>query len=417
MSRHPHRRGGGVPGDDVENSLRELLQDLEDEHLGDEEPAPTSRREARLREQSRQKSDKRQRRKSHHRSRALVITLISLVAVAGLVGGGLVFLQGPINSLIAAAQPDNYDGDGSGDASIVVNQGDTGSDIAAKLEDAGVVKSASSFYKYLVSLGQQPTFQPGSYSLRSQMSNSAALAALQDSANRSSRTVTIPEGYTVDQIFQRLETVGFDSADLTALRSDPQQFGIPAGATDLEGFLFPTTYTFDESASAKDAIQIMVNQTLKSLDALGVSADDRLRVVILASIVQKEAGSTADMPKVARVFLNRLSIGMDLQSDATVAYGANSTGTVWTTTEQRADASNKFNTYLFSGLPPGAISNPGQDALSAAVNPAAGDWLYFVVVNLQTGQTTFSATADEHAAAVAQLQQWCEVAANASYCS
>ena len=139
---------------------------------------------------------------------------------------------------------------------------------------------------------------------------------------------------------------------------------------------------------------------------------------MLASIVQREAGSNLeDFPKVARVFQNRLDQGMNLESDATVAYGTGNTHTVWTTDAERADASNLYNTYANPGLPVGPIGNPGDVAINAAIHPADGPWLFFVPVNLATGETVFSTTVDEHEAAVAQLQEWCAASEeNAAYC-
>lgn len=406
-------RGGSAEGD---HPLAGLLGELEEEAADSDQRHPLTRKEVRLREAEalhpHRKTPKR-------RGRGIAIFLTVLLGLGGLGAGVVVLLQGPLQSLLSLGESDDYDGEGTGSTTVVVEQGDSGLAIAKKLEAAGVVKSSSSFYSYLLALSTQPTFQPGTYVLATQMSNKSALAALLDDANRSTRSVTIPEGYSVDQIFSKLEDIGFDADQLTALRKDPQQFGIPSAAIDLEGFLFPATYAFDESTTAKQAIQTMVDRTFTSLDSLGVKTDDRLSTVVLASIIQKEAGAdTGDMAKIARVFLNRIAQGMLLQSDATVAYGAGSTGTVWTTSAQRADASNKFNTYVHKGLPPGAISNPGDDALDAAVNPASGDWLFFTVVNLQTGETVFSTDAAGHNAAVLKLSQWCqESAANAAYCS
>lgn len=413
--------GGGEPEDSLGGLLREL-DDREHLHGGTAETQPISRKEARHQAEARERSSGRGKR-GPRRHRGLGIFLIIVVVIAGLGGGVFALIQGPLqgpfNSLLALGESDNYEGDGTGQVTVVINDGDIGIDIAHTLADAGVVKSSSSFYKYLLALSKQPTFQPGSYNLRNQMSNTAALSALLDDNNRVARVITVPEGFTVDQIFARLETIGFAESELTTLRKDPQQFGVPSGAIDLEGFLFPATYTFDASTTAKQALQTMVTRTFTSLDKLGVAETDRTRVVILASLIQKEAGaSTSDMSKVSRVFLNRISDGMLLQSDATVAYGAGSQGTVWTTSAQRADASNIFNTYVHAGLPPGAISNPGDDALTAAVQPAAGSWLFFTVVNLQTGETVFSDDAAGHAAAVQQLQDWCKASdANAAYCS
>lgn len=387
-----------------------LLADLSHE---EEVRAPQSRRQAREQEQHAHRAAPRR------RGRGLAILLVVLLALGGLGAGVVVLLNGPFHSLLALGEPTEYTGDGTGSATVVIAQGDYGDDVAKALADAGVVKSSTSFYQYLLSLSTQPTFQPGTYALKQQMSNKAALAALLDSANKSTRSVTIPEGYTVSQIFDKLAGIGFSKDELTALDASPSQFGLPSTATSLEGFLFPATYDFDPATTAAQAIQTMVDRTRQSLTNLGVADADVLKTIILASIVQKEAGANlSDMAKIARVFLNRLDADMLLQSDATVAYGAGSQGTVWTTAAQRADSSNAYNTYVHKGLPPGAISNPGDDALDAALNPASGSWLFFTVVNLKTGETVFSNTADEHNAAVAQLTAWCAQSdENAKYCS
>ena len=165
-------------------------------------------------------------------------------------------------------------------------------------------------------------------------------------------------------------------------------------------------------------LQTLVDRQFEALDTAGVPADQRWKTIVLASIVQREAGSNLeDFPKVARVFQNRLDQGMNLESDATVAYGTGNTHTVWTTDAERADASNLYNTYANPGLPVGPIGNPGDVAINAAIHPADGTWLFFVPVNLATGETVFSTTAEEHEAAVAQLQDWCAASEeNAAYC-
>jgi UPF0755 protein len=150
----------------------------------------------------------------------------------------------------------------------------------------------------------------------------------------------------------------------------------------------------------------MVDRMFQSLDAAGVAPQNRWNTVILASIVQREAGLKDDYPKVARVFLNRLAQGWDLQSDATVAYGTGHTNRVETTDAERADASNPYNTYAHPGLPVGPISNPGDLAINAVQHPADGSWMYFVTWTLKTGETIFSTTQAEHDAAVAKWQQW-----------
>jgi UPF0755 protein len=127
-------------------------------------------------------------------------------------------------------------------------------------------------------------------------------------------------------------------------------------------------------------------------------------VVTLASLVQAEAATPEDMGKVAQVLDNRLASGMPLQLDSTVNY-ANGNGGVTTTAEDRANTS-PYNTYAHPGLPPGAIGNPGEEALRAVLNPTPGPWIYFVTVNPDTGETRFAVTAEEHAQNVALFRQW-----------
>jgi UPF0755 protein len=120
--------------------------------------------------------------------------------------------------------------------------------------------------------------------------------------------------------------------------------------------------------------------------------------------VQAEARLPEDFAKVARVIYNRLEDGQPLQMDSTVAY-ANDVYTVFTSDEQRA-VDSPYNTYLYPGLPPGPINSPGSQALEAALNPAEGSWRYFVTVDLETGETKYADTFEEHESNVAELQAW-----------
>ncbi|MFT4213085.1 MAG: endolytic transglycosylase MltG [Microbacterium sp.] len=355
------------------------------------------------------------------RRRLWIALAVVIVLLGGIAGGGLWAWDtygDKIRDVMGWSDSTDYeDGIATGSVTVTIVSGDTGATISESLYEAGVTKTSSAFYDYLISTAQNPTFQPGVYQLQQQMSSAAALTALMDSANKLTDTVVIPEGLGYEDALQRVaDATGLSYDDLLAEAADYTQFGVPAEAPSIEGFLFPATYTFDPDVTAHDAIARMVDEMFSRLDALGVAESDRLEVLTLASIVQKEAGSTDDMPKIARVFLNRIADGMPLQSDATVAYGAGLSGTVWTTEEERADTSNIYNTYVITGLPPGPISLPGEDAISAAINPADGSWLYFVAVNLQTGETVFSDTYEEHEAAVAELQAWCAESENAAYC-
>ncbi len=161
--------------------------------------------------------------------------------------------------------------------------------------------------------------------------------------------------------------------------------------------MFPATYTFDPGVTAHDAIKVTVDKMFEVLDSLGVAPENRLNILKMAALVQRESGpNVEDMYKIARVFTNRLEIGMLLESDATVAYGTGNTHTVWTTEEERQNPDNLYSTYFHPGLPYGPIGLPGEEAIKAAITPVDGPWLFFVPINLQTGETVFSETADQH---------------------
>ncbi|CAB4623021.1 unannotated protein [freshwater metagenome] len=284
--------------------------------------------------------------------------------------------------------------------------------------DAGVTKSFDAVYRLLLD-DSSIVFTPGSYTLKTQMSAASAIAILSDAANRITLKVTIPEGSVLTSTFAALsEATGIAVTDFEAASVDPTLFGIPAKAPSVEGFLFPATYEFDPTQDATSIIQTMVDEMNARLDALGVEPSKRYSVVTFASLVQREAGSnTEDFAKIARVFQNRLDADWNLESDATVAYGTGNLHTVWTTEDERADASNMYNTYVHKGLPVGPIGLPGEVALEAVLNPAEGPWFFFVPVNLKTGETKFSETTAEHDAAVQELRTWCSAsAANADYC-
>ncbi|MBN9172369.1 MAG: endolytic transglycosylase MltG, partial [Microbacterium sp.] len=175
------------------------------------------------------------------------------------------------------------------------------------------------------------------------------------------------------------------------------------------GWLFPARYTFDPGVTATQVIKTLVDRTVKSLDAQKVAVADRQRVLTIASIIQREAREEADFFKVSRVIQNRLDQGMKLQMDSTAQYGYGEMhdGTVSSSAAALKDQ-NGWNTYVITGLPQGPIASPGDQAIDAAVHPADGSWLYFVTVNLDTGETVFSTTYAEHEKAVQQWQQWCQ---------
>ena len=341
---------------------------------------------------------------------ALAIVFVLLGGAAGGAAWAWANYEDQIRKVMGWEIPIDYEGNGHGEASIVIRSGDGGQAISAALAEAGVTKTAEAFYKLLLVQDPQVVFFPGHYLLKLEMSAQAALDALQDPANKVELSVLIREGQMIDKTMSDLsEATGIPLADFEAAAVDPTVFGVPAEAPSLEGYLFPAKYVFDPDADAASVLQTLVNRTFQSLDAVGVAVEDRHRVLTMAALIQREAGSNPDdFYKVSRVFTNRLDAGWHLQSDATVAYGADTTHTVWTTPDDRADESNKYNTYANPGLPIGPIGAAGDLAIDAAMHPVDGPWFFFVPVNLETGETVFSVTQAEHERAVGQLRAWCK---------
>ncbi|KUF07205.1 ABC transporter substrate-binding protein [Leucobacter sp. G161] len=360
-------------------------------------------------------------RRSRKRGRIVISSV--LIVMLLLLAGGAAFVWNAYGDRISLAMgwtSNDYEGEGSGEVLLTITDGQYGADVAEALEQADVVKTSEAFYELLLQQPSEVSFQVGTYRLKQQMSAKAALAALTDEANRMELTVTIPEGTAaMDALELTAGVVDIPFEEFEAAAADPQAFGVPAEFPSLEGFLFPATYTFEPGATAESIIQTMVDRMWQALAEHGVADEDAWQVLTLAAMVQREAGSRLeDFPKVARVFLNRIDIDMLLQSDATVSYGTGNTHTVWTTDEERADKSNPYNTYANPGLPAGPIGLPGDTAIEAATNPADGPWIYFMPVDLSSGETEFAATLEEHERNVQRLDEWCttHAAEGGKYC-
>lgn len=357
------------------------------------------------------------------RKRGRIVIASVLVAMLLALGGGAAFMWNEYGDRISLAMgwtSNDYEGEGHGEVLLTISDGQIGSDVAAALANADVVKTSDAFYSLLLEQEEEVHFQVGTYRLKQQMSAKAALAALTDDANRMELTVTIPEGTAaLDALELTAGVMDIPFAEFEAAAANPAAFGVPAQFPSIEGFLFPATYTFEPGDTAETIIQKMVDRMWQALAEHGVAEADAWSVLTLAAMVQREAGSRLeDFPKVARVFLNRVDIDMLLQSDATVSYGTGNTHTVWTTPEERADKSNLYNTYANQGLPAGPIGLPGDVAIEAATNPADGPWLYFMPVDLSSGETEFAETLEEHEKNVERLSDWCTThkAEGGKYC-
>ncbi|HEY0117716.1 MAG TPA: endolytic transglycosylase MltG [Cellulomonas sp.] len=363
---------------------------------------PTPSRRSRHDDKNRRAHEKRQRR----RRTIIVLTLaIALVGGAGYVVWSVV--GGLFDGDSGTETVSDYPGPGHGDVQVQVAPGDTGAAIGATLEENGVVATASAFTAAYAANPSATSIQPGTYSMMLEMRASDAVNALLNIENRVSYKVTIPEGFTVAQIYDKIyEVTTIPVADLQAAAADTASIGLPAEANgNVEGWLFPSTYLVEPDATATSVLSQMTAKTVEVLTAKAVPNDQWQTVIIKASIVEREGKSAEDRAKIAQAIDNRIAQEMPLQIDATVSYGLGTPG-VPPTTAQTRDSSNPYNTYEFLGLPPGPIASPGEVSIDAVLNPTPGDWLFWVTVNLTTGETLFANNLDDHNANVDKLREW-----------
>ena len=348
------------------------------------------------------------------------IKKVALFIVAGLVVGVISYGWSQWRYL----QKVNPSGDPSAATTFEVRENDDLLIVSERLEAAGIVVDGGTFRRYVADEGGL-TVVPGFYTLRPRDHMGNLLRALRTSPAETFVKVTFPEGFTVSQMAQRLadEIPGFDAEAFMARALDPTSVPdtsyVPAGATSLEGLLFPDTYSFAVSEKPVQILKRMVDLMARvgrqeGLDdaptLLGLSPYE---VLIVASLIEREAKVAADRPKIARVIYNRLTLGMKLEVDASLFYGQD---------PQSEFAALKaidspYNTYLRNGLPPTPIANPGRASIAAALapapNPRANDpicrdipanspcaYLYYVLID-EDGNHEFSATLEQHEANIA----------------
>lgn len=346
-----------------------------------------------------------------HASGCLAVLLALAVLVAG---GFFAYSQGKDALEGWLAPPADYPGPGTGRVLVEVNEGESASEIAQALVAADVVKSTEAFTDAAKDNPQSRSIQAGTYRMQRKMSAAGALELLLDTDNLVSTKVTIPEGFTVDQVVERLAArSSLTTKKLKQALDHPGRLGLPPYAHGhVEGYLFPATYKVSPGDDAHDVLAKMVDRfkraagqvhLVRRAEKLGRSPHD---VVIIASLIQSEGRYEQDLPKISRVIYNRLAKDMKLQLDSTVHYVVGSQDSVSTTEEERA-VDSPYNTYQNKGLPPTPISSAGKKALHAALHPAKGPWLYFVTTNPATGETKFAKTYKEHLKHKKEFEQWC----------
>ena len=337
------------------------------------------------------------RRRRRRRNRGgFLAPLLAFIVLAGILGGGGYFGYQWVSGALV---PDDFTGQGSGDVVIEITDGQSASDVAEELQKKGVVASARAFTNAIGNAGKSASLLPGEYTLRKGMSAANAVKLL-DSGNQMLVHVTIKEGLRLsDTLTQLAQKTGKPEKDFVAAAKNTRALDLPSYAKGkLEGYAFPATYDFRPKSTPAEILSTMVERYKQAADDAGLEASAKTLgrsahdIMTIASIVQAEAGRHEDMPKIARVIYNRLSLKppMMLKMDSTLMYGLGKYRTSATAAELLSPT--KYNTYKYYGLPPGPISNPGDAAIDAALNPAKGDWLYFAATDPKSSVTKFATT-------------------------
>jgi UPF0755 protein len=364
------------------------------------------------------------RKEKKRRRRSFGALFISVLLLATL-GGGVYWGVGKVQEFFGA--PDYTSNPATVEVSVTVDPGDSTSVIGSKLYDKKVVKSAKAFVKAASADPKGNTIQPGSYKLFEEMPASLALAVLLDPAkNMVVNRVTIPEGMVTVDIYDKLsKATGIPVADFVEAGKDPVALGIDAswfapredGRTvikSVEGFLYPETYAFQPGLTAQEILTKMVGQFISVATDLKFAETVQATLhispyeaLIAASIAQAEAVDPVDFAKVAKVLYNRAYTGKFpcscLGLDSAVNYWLKIQGHAVTASEhltqaQLHDAANPYNTHDKPGMPGGAISNPGKEALQGAMAPVgAANVFYFMTIDTK-GTMGYATTAAQHQA-------------------
>ncbi|OGO50820.1 MAG: hypothetical protein A2148_03890 [Chloroflexi bacterium RBG_16_68_14] len=353
-------------------------------------------------------------------SSARAVPALILLGLAALLGVGIWLLSETPGTLVNEEPPRLGPTRQPGGETVIVQveQGDSARDVGEKLEDAGVIQSARLFRVLTSLMGVGDDLVTGDYEFERGETALSAVRRISQGVT-APLIVTIPEGLRAEEIGELLERRGVISADeFRRALGDEYQVSflaeLPPGA-GLEGFLFPATYGFSRETSGHQVVQQLLDafdqryreRLLPELAA--ADARPLYEIVVLASIVEREARVPEERPLIASVFLNRLELGLPLQADPTVQYAlGNDPESVrqfgyWKQELTLADllVASPYNTYVNVGLPPGPIANPGLDSLLAAVRPAETNYLFFVA--RPDGSHVFAETLEEHRRNVCEI--------------
>ena len=331
--------------------------------------------------------------------------LLSLLVVVVLVAGGAAaFAFYMVNRI-----QDPYKGFSEPERFVEIPSGTGTAEIRRRLVEAGVVSDDLAFRAALMWTGQSRALKAGEYRFDRPMSVVEVVEKLAR-GDVYGHPITFPEGLTIREMAEIVESHGFGKAEefIKAARDGSLVNDLDPAAKDLEGYLFPETYTLPRGTPVATLVSLMVDRFRDTYTALeakrGGQADLSTRqIVTLASLVEKETGKAEERPLVAAVYRNRLTRNMAMQADPTVVYALVKAGT-YDGNIRKGDLSfdSPYNTYKYAGLPPGPIASPGRAAIEAALAPADVEYLYFVSKN--DGSHAFAETLAQHNANVQEYQ-------------
>lgn len=269
---------------------------------------------------------------------------------------------------------------------FVIQKGASVREIGNSLKREGLIKDPVIFFVYIKFYGQDRKIQAGDYRL----SPSMTLAKIIDELNHGTldRWITIPEGYRAEEI-----------ADVLKENIPSYKESWRDALNDNEGYLFPDTYLIPRDAEIDMVVSIMRKNFHRKIQEIGLTSEDKnlQRIVILASLIEREAITDEEKPLISGVINNRLRRGMALDIDATIQYVKGKTGAWWPqiTTDDYKGVDSLYNTYLYPGLPQGPIANPGLEAIKAALNPQKHSYYFYIHA---AGKIYPAKTVEEHEA-------------------
>jgi UPF0755 protein len=352
----------------------------------------------------------RHRRRASFIRRLLIILLVIVVIIAVLIGIQQIVgrrLQAQRNSVTSVQQAEDWPGPGYGSVEFTVKKGESSSSIAQHLAKEGIVASASAFSGTVVSQGVESNLQPGTFTLKYRMSSAEVIKILTD-PSKAKGMITVTSSARVSQVISdAAQLMKKPLSDFQDVINSHGQGILPAEANgSFEGWLQPDTYDPHQYSSAHDLLADMVRRRIAFLNEQKVpTGKQREEILIRASIIGGEVNKSEYYPQVSRVIQNRLDRNMSLGMDSVVAYG-NNVQPSGLTTAMLQDSSNVYNVRIRKGLPPTPINQPDADMIHAAQHPAQGNWLYFVTVNLDTGETKFTDNEKQFEEYSREYHQW-----------